>query len=410
MAAMWSPIIGLLLLLLPLGPSSAIKFPLEGNVYPVGHFYATLNIGEPAKPYFLDVDTGSNLTWLECHHPVHGCKGCHPRPPHPYYKPADGNLKVVCGSPLCVAVRRDVPGIPECSRNDPHRCHYEIQYVTGKSEGDLATDIISVNGRDKKRIAFGCGYKQEEPADSPPSPVDGILGLGMGKAGFAAQLKGHKMIKENVIGHCLSSKGKGVLYVGDFNPPTRGVTWAPMRESLFYYSPGLAEVFIDKQPIRGNPTFEAVFDSGSTYTHVPAQIYNEIVSKVRGTLSESSLEEVKGRALPLCWKGKKPFGSVNDVKNQFKALSLKITHARGTSNLDIPPQNYLFVKEDGETCLAILDASLDPVLKELNFILIGAVTMQDLFVIYDNEKKQLGWVRAQCDRVQELESVIDSRL
>nr|BAK05301.1 predicted protein [Hordeum vulgare subsp. vulgare] len=410
MAAMWSPIIGLLLLLLPLGPSSAIKFPLEGNVYPVGHFYATLNIGEPAKPYFLDVDTGSNLTWLECHHPVHGCKGCHPRPPHPYYTPADGNLKVVCGSPLCVAVRRDVPGIPECSRNDPHRCHYEIQYVTGKSEGDLATDIISVNGRDKKRIAFGCGYKQEEPADSPPSPVDGILGLGMGKAGLAAQLKGHKMIKENVIGHCLSSKGKGVLYVGDFNPPTRGVTWAPMRESLFYYSPGLAEVFIDKQPIRGNPTFEAVFDSGSTYTHVPAQIYNEIVSKVRVTLSESSLEEVKGRALPLCWKGKKPFGSVNDVKNQFKALSLKITHARGTSNLDIPPQNYLFVKEDGETCLAILDASLDPVLKELNFILIGAVTMQDLFVIYDNEKKQLGWVRAQCDRVQELESVIDSRL
>uniref|UniRef100_A0A453N6K1 Peptidase A1 domain-containing protein n=1 Tax=Aegilops tauschii subsp. strangulata TaxID=200361 RepID=A0A453N6K1_AEGTS len=77
MAAMWSLIISLLLLLLPIAPSSSIKFPLEGNVYPVSHFYATLNIGEPAKPYFLDVDTGSNLTWLECDHPVHGCKGCH---------------------------------------------------------------------------------------------------------------------------------------------------------------------------------------------------------------------------------------------------------------------------------------------------------------------------------------------
>uniref|UniRef100_A0A453N6J0 Peptidase A1 domain-containing protein n=2 Tax=Aegilops tauschii subsp. strangulata TaxID=200361 RepID=A0A453N6J0_AEGTS len=152
------------------------------------------------------------------------------------------------------------------------------------------------------------------------------------------------MITENVIGHCLSSKGKGVLYVGDFNPPSRGVTWVPMRESLFYYSPGLAELFIDKQPIRGNPTFEAVFDSGTTYTFVPAQIYNELVSKVRGTLSESSLVEVKGRALPLCWKGKRPFRSVNDVKNQFKALSLKITHASSTSNLDIPPQNYLIVE------------------------------------------------------------------
>ncbi|VAI25729.1 unnamed protein product [Triticum turgidum subsp. durum] len=387
MAAMRSPIIGLLLLLLPIAPSSSIKFPLEGNVYPVGHFYATLNIGEPAKPYFLDVDTGSNLTWLECHHPVHGCKGCHPRPPHPYYKPAADKLRVQCGGPLCAAMRRDVPGIPECSRKDPHRCHYEIQYVTGKSEGDLATDIISVIGKDKKNIAFGCGYNQEEPADAPPSSVDGILGL-----------------------DCFSGKGKGVLLVGDFNPPSRGVTWVPMRESLFYYSPGLAELFIDKQPIRGNPTFEAVFDSGTTYTFVPAQIYNELVSKVRGTLSESSLVEVKGRALPLCWKGKKPFRSVNDVKNQFKALSLKITHAHGTSYLDIPPQNYLIVEEDGKTCLAIRDASSDPVLKELNFILIGAVTMQDLFVIYNNESKQLGWVRAQCDKAQELESIIDSRL
>ncbi|VAI54681.1 unnamed protein product [Triticum turgidum subsp. durum] len=332
------------------------------------------------------------------------------RPPHPYYKPAADKLKVQCGGPLCAAVRRDVPGIPECSRKDPHRCHYEIKYVTGKSEGDLATDIISVIGKDKKNIAFGCGYNQEEPADAPPSSVDGILGLGRGKAGFAAQLKGLKMITENVIGHCLSSKGKGVLYVGDFNPPSRGVTWVPMRESLFYYSPGLAELFIDKQPIRGNPTFEAVFDSGTTYTFVPAQIYNELVSKVRGTLSESSLVEVKGRALPLCWKGKRPFRSVNDVKNQFKALSLKITHASGTSNLDIPPQNYLVVEEDGKTCLAIRDASSDPVMKELNFILIGAVTMQDLFVIYNNESKQLGWVRAQCDKAQELESVIDSRL
>ncbi|KAF7088486.1 hypothetical protein CFC21_091587 [Triticum aestivum] len=294
-------------------------------------------------------------------------------------------------------MRRDVPGIPECSRKDPHGCHYEIKYVTGKSEGDLATDIISVIGKDKKNIAFGCGYNQEEPADAPPSSVDGILGL-------ASFIEVTHQIKS------LFSKGKGVLYVGDFNPPSRGVTWVPMRESLFYYSPGLAELFIDKQPIRGNPTFEAVFDSGTTYTFVPAQIYNELVSKVRGTLSESSLVEVKGRALPLCWKGKRPFRSVNDVKNQFKALSLKITHASSTSNLDIPPQNYLIVEEDGKTCLAIRDASSDPVMKELNFILIGAVTMQDLFVIYNNESKQLGWVRAQCDKAQELESVIDSRL
>lgn len=33
-----------------------------------------MNIG--GKPYSLDIDTGSNLTWLECKHPDYHCKTC----------------------------------------------------------------------------------------------------------------------------------------------------------------------------------------------------------------------------------------------------------------------------------------------------------------------------------------------
>jgi hypothetical protein len=33
----------------------------------------TLNIGQPSKPYFLDVDTGSDLTWLQCDVPRAQC-------------------------------------------------------------------------------------------------------------------------------------------------------------------------------------------------------------------------------------------------------------------------------------------------------------------------------------------------
>uniref|UniRef100_A0A453E221 Peptidase A1 domain-containing protein n=1 Tax=Aegilops tauschii subsp. strangulata TaxID=200361 RepID=A0A453E221_AEGTS len=155
MAAMWCPIIGLLLLLLPLGPSSAIKFPLIGNVYPDGHFYATLQIGKPLKTYFLDIDTGSNLTWLECEHPDHGCKGCNQRTPHPYYKPAAHNLMVKCDSWICAQLRKDLPGSPQCPNSDPHRCHYDIQYVSGRSKGDLANDMIFINRRDDMNYVFG---------------------------------------------------------------------------------------------------------------------------------------------------------------------------------------------------------------------------------------------------------------
>ena len=37
------------------------------------HYYVTMNIGEPARPYFLDVDTGSDLTWLQCDAPCQSC-------------------------------------------------------------------------------------------------------------------------------------------------------------------------------------------------------------------------------------------------------------------------------------------------------------------------------------------------
>lgn len=38
--------------------ASSVVFELHGNTYPVRRFYIAMNIREPAKPYFLDVDTG----------------------------------------------------------------------------------------------------------------------------------------------------------------------------------------------------------------------------------------------------------------------------------------------------------------------------------------------------------------
>ncbi|KAI4974464.1 hypothetical protein ZWY2020_047744 [Hordeum vulgare] len=102
MAAMWSPIIALILLLLQLAPSSSsyIQLPLQGNVHPVGYFYVTMEIG--GKPYFLDVDTGSSLTWLECMHPNHQCKIC--KGPHLPYRPNGSLKKVNCADQFCVLI------------------------------------------------------------------------------------------------------------------------------------------------------------------------------------------------------------------------------------------------------------------------------------------------------------------
>lgn len=37
------------------------------------YYNVTINIGQPPRPYYLDLDTGSDLTWLQCDAPCVRC-------------------------------------------------------------------------------------------------------------------------------------------------------------------------------------------------------------------------------------------------------------------------------------------------------------------------------------------------
>jgi hypothetical protein len=59
-------------------------------------------------------------------------------------------------------------------------------------------------------------------------------------------------------------------------------------------------------------------------------------------------------ALPICWKGTKPFKAVRDVKDYFEPLLLSFTK---NVQLHLPPENYLIVTKHGNVCLGILNGS-----------------------------------------------------
>ncbi|KAG2598758.1 hypothetical protein PVAP13_5KG398200 [Panicum virgatum] len=124
----------LLLLVVPSSSSPVIKFDLHGNIYPGGYIYVSMQIGD--RLYNLDVDTGSVLTWLQCHVP--NCKGpCKTWPQqHPLY-----NLKldkqVPSMDPLCVELLQH-PGQPR------HVCEYNIGYADGQSDGFLIRDKFTL--------------------------------------------------------------------------------------------------------------------------------------------------------------------------------------------------------------------------------------------------------------------------
>lgn len=63
--------------------------------------------------------------------------------------------------------------------------------------------------------------------------------------------------------------------------------------------------------------------------------------QIKGDLSKN-LKEVPDHSLPLCWKGKKPFKSVLDVKKEFKTVVLSFSNGK-KALMEIPPENYLIV-------------------------------------------------------------------
>ncbi|GER37730.1 eukaryotic aspartyl protease family protein [Striga asiatica] len=371
------------------GSGSSVIFPVSGSVFPQGYYYVTMSFGNPSKKYFLDIDTGSDLTWLQCDAP---CAQCTPAP-NSLYEPKS-NL-VSCTHPVCTSLQG--PDNPDC--RDPNKqCDYKIDYADyGSSLGVLVKDSVSLNLTDgavvAPQIVFGCGYNQEVIDLANRPFTDGVLGLGLGNSNILSQLRALGVTR-NVVGHCFSGQGGGFLFFGDDFLPKSGITWKKIStHHLKHYSLGSADVRFGGQPtnVKG---LEIVFDSGSTYTYFVSQAYNVIVSMIKENLNGKLKVAVEDKSLPMCWKGPKPFKSIRDAASYFKPLVLSFTNEKNV-HFQMPPESYLIVTGKGNACLGILngdEVGLD------NMNLIGDISLQDKLVIYDNERQRIGWAPAKCNR------------
>ncbi|XWS23715.1 hypothetical protein CRYUN_Cryun28dG0038900 [Craigia yunnanensis] len=373
------------------GFGSSVFLPVSGNVYPLGYYYVTVGIGNPPKPFQLDIDTGSDLTWVQCDAPCTGCTLPHDR----LYKPVKNNF-LPCKDPICAALHSSKA--QQCK--DPNeKCVFQVDYADHVSVlGVVVSDnfpLRLVNGSlFNPLLAFGCGSHLQKGSPHPPPTTAGVLGLGKSTASISSQLNGMGITK-NVVGHCLSGQGGGFLFLGADFVPKSGMTWTPMLQNSFdkYYSSGPAELLFGGKPT-GVKGFNVIFDSGTTYTYLTSEVYQTVLNLVRKDLSGKPLQDVKDNALPICWKGVRPFKSVQDVRNYFNTFALSFT---GASNiqLQLPPEAYIIVTERGNVCLGILNGT-DAGLGTSN--LIGDISLQNKLMAYDNENQRIGWASADCTR------------
>lgn len=376
--------------------STAI-LPVEGGTYPDGLYYTKIFVGSPAKPYFLDIDTGSDLAWVQCDAPCTSCaKG-----PHPLYKPKQANI-IPSKDSLCTEVQK-TQGSGYCETC--HQCDYEIEYADHSSSlGVLARDdiqLMAANGSMvNMKVAFGCAYDQQGVVLNSLTKTDGILGLSRAKVSLSSQLADQKIIN-NVVGHCLTADAAGVgyMFLGDDFVPQRQLQWVSMLNipTTNSYVAEVSKIYYghNKLSLNGLDNGHVIFDSGSSFTYFTKQAYEDLITTLQSVSTDDLIQDESDTTLPICWRAKIPIRSVSEVKRYFKPLTFQFGRKWFISSVKmrIPPEGYLIVNNKGNICLGILDGSE---VHDGATIVLGDVSLRGQLVVYDNVNNLIGWMQSDC--------------
>ncbi|CAN1253259.1 Aspartic proteinase 36 [Linum perenne] len=253
---------------------AGVDLPLGGTGRPngVGLYYAKIGIGTPSNDYYVQVDTGSDIMWVNCIQ----CKEC-PRTSslgidltlYDINQSASGSL-VTCDKEFC----SEVNGGPLSGCTANVTCPYLEIYGDGSStagyfvkdvvkydrvSGDLET--TSANGS----VIFGCGARQSGDLGSSTEEALGV---------------------KKIFAHCLDGKnGGGIFAIGHVVEPRVNMT--PIMLDQPHYNVNMTAVQVGHDVLNlPADVFEAgerkgaIIDSGTTLAYLPEMIYKPLVTKI----------------------------------------------------------------------------------------------------------------------------------
>ncbi|KAL6658233.1 hypothetical protein ACP70R_003819 [Stipagrostis hirtigluma subsp. patula] len=195
--------------------------PIDDNNYIV-----TVGLGTPARLFSVELDTGSDLSWVQCK----PCRGCY-KQRDPLFDPARSSTfsAVRCGAPAC----QELAHKKNCSTDGEFP--YKFFYAHGSQiEGNLVRDTLTLApSQTLSGFVFGCGHDDTGSV----GVVDGLIGLSPDKVSLASQAATKYGAR---FSYCLpSSSAAGYLSLGGAAPAntrfTAMVTRTDMDMPSLYY-------------------------------------------------------------------------------------------------------------------------------------------------------------------------------
>ncbi|OAY77996.1 protein ASPARTIC PROTEASE IN GUARD CELL 1 [Ananas comosus] len=359
----------------------AIEGPIvSGTSQGSGEYFSRVGIGSPAKQLFMVLDTGSDVTWVQCE----PCSDCYEQS-DPVFSPSASSSysPLPCDSPQCRAL-----DVSAC-RNSTSSCLYQVSYGDGSyTVGDFATETLTLGSSEPVRdVAFGCGHDNEGLFVG----AAGLLALGGGALSFPSQ------ISAKSFSYCLVDRDSpsastlvlSAAAAAEDGPAVRAPLLRNRKMETFYYV-GLRGISVGGQMLSIPESAFAVdeggsggviVDSGTAVTRLQAEAY----AALRDAFASGT------GALPRA-QGVSLFDTCYDLsgRSSVEVPTVSLHFAEDGGELRLPAKNYLIpVDGAGTYCLAFAPTS-GPL------SIIGNVQQQGTRVSFDVDNSLVGFTPNKC--------------
>ncbi|XP_061352418.1 aspartic proteinase 36-like isoform X1 [Gastrolobium bilobum] len=378
--------------------SGVVDFSVQGTSDPyfVGLYFTKVKMGSPAKEFYVQIDTGSDILWLNCN----SCSNC------PlssglgielnFFDTASSSTAalVSCSDPICsYAVHTSSS---QCS-SQVNQCSYNFHYGDGSgTSGFYVSDAMyfdvilgqSMFSNSSSTIIFGCSTYQSGDLTKTDKAVDGIFGFGPGALSVISQLSSQG-IAPKVFSHCLKGEGNGggILVLGEIMEPS--IVYSPLVPSQPHYNLNLQSIAVNGQLLSIDTDVFAtsnnrgtMVDSGTTLAYLVQEAYDPFVNAI--TIAASQFSK------PIISKGNQCYLVSTSLGDIFPPVSLNFM---GGASMVLKPEQYLmhygFLDAAAMWCIGFQKG-------QDGFTILGDLVLKDKIIVYDLANQRVGWANYDC--------------
>ena len=246
-------------------------------------YLITVGIGSPAMTQTMLIDTGSDVSWVQCK----PCLRCHSQADSLFDPSSSSTYSAFpCSSAACAQLRQDGQG-NGCSGS---KCQYILNYGDGsRTTGSYSSDTLSLGSNAVSNFQFRCNQSESGLLLHDQDQTAGLIELGGGAQSLATQTAG---TFGKAFSYCLppTPDSSGFLTLG---AATSGfVVKTPMLRSSevpSYYGVRLQAIRVGGRQLSiPASVFSAgsIMDSGTIITRLPATAYSALSSAFKAGMKQ----------------------------------------------------------------------------------------------------------------------------